>query len=112
MIRVESVRVLPGVTAILFAIVAGFLTSRIITAIMKKRTNIERYGEERNYYYVVTSTWAKCGGKECEVKREDRFKVLAKYKDALLIEILGDDNKPYLVEESFTEKVSNYPKVR
>ncbi|MBR4605645.1 MAG: hypothetical protein IKO41_05400 [Lachnospiraceae bacterium] len=106
MIRIESISLLPGVSAIIIVLCSVCLTMRIMKAVVKRRAEDKSQRAKRNRYYVVTSTWAKCSGKECEVKREDRFEVLAKYKDTLLIEILGDDNNPYFIEESFIRRWS------
>ena len=38
----------------------------------------------------------------------DKFKVLEKHDDAVLIEILGDLNNPYFVNEELLKEISNY----
>lgn len=79
----------------------------------RKTKNDERIWEKCGYKsYYVTSTWAKCGnegGKPCEVKAGDRFRVLDKCSGVLLIDIIGDKDNPYLVTEDFARGVSNYP---
>ena len=78
----------------------------------RKKTNDEMLWEKCGHKsYYVTSTWAKCGddgGKPCEVKEGDRFRVLDKCEGVLLIDIIGDDNNPYLVTEDFAKEVSTY----
>ena len=43
-----------------------------------------------------------------EIFEEDKFRVLNRDMDSILIEKLGDDNNPYFVSAEFLKKVSEF----
>lgn len=97
--------VIPCLLSILSAIILAFLMLRIIKMVAKRRVERGRWGGEPRQNYIVTSTWAKCDGEECEIKKTDRFRVLAIYEDSLLIDIPSDENSPYFVEKRSAKEV-------
>ena len=62
--------------------------------------------EQIDTIYVVSMNYSEENGINLFVG--DEFRILASDEDAILIEVLGDDNNPYFVSEEVLSKISNY----
>ena len=88
---------------------AGIVGTKGVEGINKKlKANKEK--QRKKIESLVTYIVEKDGksNEGLELKRGDRFKVLEKDGDAVLIEIIGDENSPYFVYGKFISSISNY----
>lgn len=88
---------------------AGIVGTKGVEGINKKlKANKEK--QRKKIESLVTYIVEKDGksNEGLELKRGDRFKVLEKDGDAVLIEIIGDENSPYFVSGKFISSISNY----
>ena len=104
----------PGVLLSLFAgggILIGAVGSKIGSGI-KNRYNRKKEEKQKieNKNLAIIYNIKKDGKDEQNIqfKKGDKFKVLAKIDDGLLIEIIGDDNNPYVVSLDFIINISDY----
>lgn len=62
--------------------------------------------EQIDTIYVVSMNYSEENGVNLSIG--DEFRILASDEDAILIEVLGDDNNPYFVSEEVLSMISNY----
>mgnify|MGYP007126585367 CR=1 FL=1 len=85
-------------------------------AIKKGKQAISNHKEKKKYLLNTTQTIytinqdALCDEK-LKFKVGNTFRVLESDGDATLIELIGDDNNPYIVSEKLLEKISDYKSI-
>lgn len=62
--------------------------------------------EQIDTIYVVSMNYSEENG--INLSAGDEFRILASDEDAILIEVLGDENNPYFVSEEVLSMISNY----
>jgi len=82
------------------------LTQKVIsTRRIKKKTKTITYLENGKVFTVSTEYSGKNG---LELRVGDQYKVLSRDADAILIEIIGNEDNPHLVSDEFLRKISDF----
>lgn len=98
-----------GITAI-----GGYAVLRIVEAGGKRAYKLGKEYNEKNRgkKIIETSEYTviKAGksNENINFSIDDKFRILEKDKDSILIDKLGDPNSPYFVSASFLEEISEY----
>lgn len=107
--KVGSPKNLVGIIAGTGAVagVAIYKGGEIVVRKIKKKTNKQELQEtsDTNIYTVSVDGMSNEG---LELKAGDQFRVLGTDKDAVLIELIGDDNSPYFVSAELLRSISSY----
>lgn len=95
--------------------VGGYAVLRTGEAVGRKavktvRKNIQAKSKDKNEEPTIF-TVKKDGqiNSNTDVKVGDKIKVCSRDKDAVLIQILGDDNNPYFVDIDLLREITDYP---
>lgn len=93
-------------------VVGGVVLTKGGEAVVKKVKKADKLKDNKygiDHIYTVKKTATDKAG--LTVKEGDTFKVLESDDDAILIEIIGDNNNPYFVSANWLETVSNFKKI-
>lgn len=99
---------------ILLTMGVGYLTFRTGEAVAKKsfkkaKSIIYEKRKLCGYEELIFEVTSDCKDSSgLELKTGDKYKILNRDKDAILIEILGNENNPYFVSGDFLRTISNF----
>lgn len=82
------------------------LTQKAVEAVKNKINKNHTHYMDNGKVYVVCTEGMDSNGLVFKV--DDKFRVLNRDMDSILIEKLGDDNNPYFVSAEFLKKVSEF----
>ncbi len=100
------------IMAVLAGMISGYCICKAYVSFKRKKEELRLWRANGCHFYYVTSRRAghkEKGRKSFEVRDGDRFRVLDKCDNTILIEVLGDEHNPYLIPEDFAKSFSNYP---
>ena len=103
--RVGGPKMLAGIVA-----VSGYVGGKIIEIPVKglfSMTKKEKDPEKEYPLYTINKS-AEDKKQKLILNEGDQFRVLESDGNAILIEVLGNDNNPYFVDSEFLAGVSNY----
>lgn len=99
------VGIIAGVGAL--AGIASYKGGEFVVKKIKNKTKKEQTQEKTEItIYSVTEEGISNEGLELHIG--DKFRVLETDKDAVLVEIIGNDNNPYFVSAELLKNISNY----
>ena len=86
----------------------GYITGRTVEWAGKSIFKALTEEEKDSRIYTVKSSYVIAGNEEkyCELGPGDRYRILVKDGDAVLIEKIGDQGNPYYVSKSFLENIT------
>lgn len=84
-----------------FGLKAGI---RALRSARDSRANTDRDSDLRVFLVASRAD----GGRGLTLQPEDRFRVIAQDGDAVMIEVIGDDNNPWFVSAQLLESISDF----
>lgn len=93
--------------------VSGYLVLRTGEAGIKKGVKVIKKLSSKNKAVISEYSIKKNGvsNEGLELKKGDLIRVLEKAEDAVLIELVGDEDSPYFVDAKFLKEISDYEEV-
>ena len=93
--------------------VSGYLVLRTGEAGIKKGVKVIKKLSSKNKAVISEYSIKKNGvsNEGLELKKGDLIRVLEKAEDAVLIELVGDEDSPYFVDAKYLKEISDYEEV-